>query len=454
MTNKQPAEGAGDRLEIRCVDTLVGLLRRRSEEIQDIEFVYDEAWMSDPQAFPVSTRMPLAQRVHEPDVVYRWFLNLLPEGRTLKTVGTILNIPEANVFALLEELGEDLPGALEVYRSANERPKRTPRYKRLTEAELAAAIRRLPEKPLLVGEEGIHMSLAGAQDKLPVVQYPDGGIGLALDGAPTTHILKPANKHFNNAVENEAFCLRLAAKVKLPAAECSIGRAEDLDYLLVKRYDREPHGRTLRRIHQEDFCQATGHIPSTKYETNPATMLRGPTLRDCFDILQTTQAGAFNAARFVDFVVFNVLCGNVDAHSKNYSLLLQLGGAIAMAPLYDIMNGDIYPDVTRNLAMKIAGENRGHHIHARHWNGMAEENKLSAAQVRRRVGELSQAVLDALPSVVDELNALKASPVYKQISDYVAGYCRSMLRNLATDVENEPDVEEGPEPVTRPPGFS
>jgi serine/threonine-protein kinase HipA len=101
-------------------------------------------------------------------------------------VGTILKIPEANVFALLEELGEDLPGALEVYRPIDQQPKRTPRYKRLTEAELAAAIRRLPEKPLLVGEEGIHMSLAGAQDKLPVVQYPDGGIGLALDGSPTT----------------------------------------------------------------------------------------------------------------------------------------------------------------------------------------------------------------------------------------------------------------------------
>jgi serine/threonine-protein kinase HipA len=449
-SNPKPGE-AGETLEVRYGSLLVGLLRRRSEEIQDIEFVYDEAWTKDPKAFAVSTRMPLAKRVHEPDVVYRWFLNLLPEGRTLKTVGTILKIPEANVFALLEELGEDLPGALEVYRPADQRPKRTPRYKRLSEAELAAAIRRLPEKPLLVGEEGIHMSLAGAQDKLPVVRYPDGGIGLALDGAPTTHILKPANKHFNNAVENEAFCLRLAAKVKLDVAECTIGKAEDLDYLLVKRYDRVPEGRSLRRLHQEDFCQAAGHIPSTKYEANPATRLRGPTLKDCFDVIRKTENGAANATRFLDFFVFNVLCGNVDAHSKNYSLLLLPGGGVSMAPLYDVMNGDIYPDVTRNLAMKIAGKNRGHYIHARHWDRMAEENQLSGAQVKRRVGELSQAVLDALPSVVDELNALKTSPVYQRISDCVAGYCRDMLRNLKSDVDDEP--EEDPEP-TRPPGFS
>jgi serine/threonine-protein kinase HipA len=125
-----------------------------------------------------------------------------------------------------------------------------------------------------------------------------------------------------------------------------------------------------------------------------------------------------------------------------------------MAPLYDVMNGDIYPDVTRNLAMKIAGKNRGHYIYARHWDRMAEENQLSGAQVKRRVGELSQAVLDALPSVVEELNALKKSPVYQQISDYVAGYCRDMLRNLKSDVEDEPEEDSEPEAGARPPGFS
>jgi serine/threonine-protein kinase HipA len=84
---------------------------------------------------------------------------------------------------------------------------------------------------------------------------------------------------------------------------------------------------------------------------------------------------------------------------------------------------------------------------------MAEENQISGTQVRRRVGELSQAVLDALPSVVDELNALKKSPVYQQISDCVAVNCRDMLRNLKSDVEDEP--EEDPEPQgARPPGFS
>ena len=444
---------AGDSLDVRYEDRLVGRIRRRTNAVQDIEFVYDDAWMSDPNGFPVSTRMPLARRLHDPDVVYTWFLNLLPEGRTLQTIGTILRIPETDIFALLKEMGEELPGALEISPPADERRKQNPRYRKLTEAELAETIRKLPEKPLLVGEEGIHMSLAGAQDKLPVVQYPDGAIGLALDGMPTTHILKPANKRFHSAVENEAFCLRLAAAVKLPVAECSIGKAEEFEYLLVKRYDRPVRSGRVRRIHQEDFCQAAGYIPHLKYEWNPQTKQPGPGLKACLDVLTSTGNAAANKIRFVDYMVFNVLTGNVDAHAKNYSLLLEAGGAVTMAPLYDVMNGEIYEGVTRNLEMKIAGKNRGRHIGARHWDRFAEENALSATQVKRRVAALSQAVLNALPGVVTEMNAAKTSPTYQQIEGYIASTCRSMLSNLKNDVEDEPAEDEREVPVQAP-GFS
>ncbi|MBB4363063.1 HipA-like protein [Bradyrhizobium sp. CIR18] len=57
--------------------------------------------MSDPNGIPVSTRMPLARRLHDPHVVYTWLLNLLPEVRTLQTIGAILRIAETDVFALL-----------------------------------------------------------------------------------------------------------------------------------------------------------------------------------------------------------------------------------------------------------------------------------------------------------------------------------------------------------------
>jgi serine/threonine-protein kinase HipA len=437
---------AGEKLGVWYADRLVGHLERKSASVLDIGFSYDAAWMAASDSFPVSIRMPLSVQHHEPAIVYPWLLNLLPEGRTLEMVGAILHVHEADVFAILQEMGGDVAGALEIRKLEDPASARKPRHRRLTEAELAEAIKRLPERPLLVGEDGIHMSVAGAQEKLPVVRYADGGIGLALDGAPSTHILKPRNSKFRAAVENEAFCLRLATAVKLPAAEASMHSAAGVDYLLVKRYDRIIENGTVRRLHQEDFCQATGFPPSLKYEWNAQIQRHGPGLKACLDALNLTSRAAANKIRFMDYMLFSVLCGNVDAHAKNYSLLIEGSADVTMAPLYDVMNGDIYENVTRNLAMRIAGKQRGGHIYARHWNQFAEDNGLSKTQVRRRVAELTAAVLKAVPGVVDELEKSNMpSPAYKEIAGYVTTYCRSMLSNLKNDPVEEDEADDKPD---------
>src|ERR1035438_3027598 len=70
---------------------------------------------------------------------------------------------------------------------------------------------------LLAGEEGIRLSLAGAQDKV-AVRMENGEVSLPLGGAPSTHILKPAVERFDGVVFNEALCMKLAAEAGLPAA--------------------------------------------------------------------------------------------------------------------------------------------------------------------------------------------------------------------------------------------
>ncbi len=67
----------------------------------------------------------------------------------------------------------------------------------------------LPRRPLLAGEDHIRLSLAGAQDKI-AVYVADEQISLPFEGAPSTHILKPAIGHFNGLVVNELLCMRLA----------------------------------------------------------------------------------------------------------------------------------------------------------------------------------------------------------------------------------------------------
>ena len=222
-------------------------------------------------------------------------------------------------------------------------------------------------------------------------------------------------------------------------------------YLLVERYDRVTDRRRVRRIHQEDLCQANGFPPYLKYEWNKDVAQPGPGLKHCMDALIQTSAAGLSKLRFLDMMLFNVLCGNVDAHAKNYSILIR-PGEVSMAPIYDVMNGDIYPGVTRNLAMKIAKKQRGAHIHGRHWDKFSEENGLSATAVRRRVAELSAATLKALPGVVKEMEAsdLKSS-VYTEIAEYVTYYCRQMISNLKTDPPPDDDeIEDYPSTPDEP----
>src|SRR5262249_16816154 len=112
----------------------------------------------------------------------------------------------------------------------------------------------------------IRLSLAGAQDKLPVLVV-DGRIALPLHGAPSSHILKPAIRRIADSVHNEGFCLALAKAVDLNAVAAEIRDAQGRPYLLVERYGRVrgPDNRP-RRVHQEDFCQALGVAPEYKYQ--------------------------------------------------------------------------------------------------------------------------------------------------------------------------------------------
>ena len=145
-----------------------------------------------------------------------------------------------------------------------------------------------------------------------------GQISIPLNGAPSTHILKPAIERFEGVVFNEAMCMRLARAIGLHAAKVEIGKVEGIDYLLVERYDRAwsrdlPEGlQCLKREHQEDFCQALGIVPENKYQNEG-----GPSLKQCFDLVrETSSTPVIDLQSLLDAVIFNLLIGNHDAHGK------------------------------------------------------------------------------------------------------------------------------------------
>lgn len=449
MNDETPPIAKGQILNVWRGTDHIGQLIREGEAIQQLSFIYSKDWLSTPGNFPLSITMPLSQDKYPSEIVYPWFHNLLPEGAALQTVANILKVVETDVFGALARIGHDVPGGIEI-RRPEERPDdqghfgaSPPEYRPLTEVELAETLRKLPERPMLVGVDGISMSMAGAQNKLPVARLKSGEIALALNNAPTTHIIKPQPKNLRAAVENEAFCMRLAAAIKLPAAKVEMGMAEDVSYILVERYDREMSNGDVRRIHQEDFCQTTGNLPFNKYEFNPHTHTHGPTLKTCLDSLEKTSSPGVNKVRFLDYLIFNIACGNVDAHAKNYSILLTAENKQRMTPIYDVMNGDIYPDVTRNLAMKIAGKNRGDYLFGRHWERMAKENDFSQTMVKRRVAATTEAILREIDGVTAKCNEERRSEAFAEIAGYIRSHCRNLQANI--DTEPKEGIEEEPE---------
>jgi serine/threonine-protein kinase HipA len=390
-------------------------------------FTYDGDWVGLRGAFPISTTMPLKAERIAPDVFLPWAANLLPENEQLRTVGQLLGMARGDVIGLLSAIGGDTAGALSIGQpgrtsSVQWRPAGTPQ-------DLERILEDLPNKPFLVGEEGVSMSLAGAQTKLAVAVDQDGRICIPMNGSPSTHILKPDSPRLPGGVHNEAFCLTLARRLGIPTASVTTGQAGSRTYLIANRYDRTNVGGRWRRLHQEDYCQALGVPPSAKYEANH-TGTAGPTLKDMFDVTRRCLP-ATDVVRLLDMVVLNVIACNTDAHAKNYAIMIRGSGA-SLAPMYDVMCGEVWRNVTSNFAQKIAGKSRGGDLDGRDWQQFARACGLNPRQVVDRVGVLAKSALaEAMPAAA-EVAAMPAGshPILAQAREAIERRSLALLAHL------------------------
>lgn len=352
---------------------------------------------------PISLTLPLSAADHGAEALVPWLMNLLPEGEPLRAMTRALGVARDDILGLIAETGRDLAGALTV--GAPRAGDASGAIAIADQTDLARIIEDLPARPFLVGEEGVSMSLAGAQEKLPLTRSADGGLAAPIDGAPSTLILKPDNPRLPGSVQNEALCMSLARLAGLPTAQVTTGVAGERTYLLVDRYDRQVvDGRVVRR-HQEDFCQALGRPPAAKYEHNRAGV-KGPSLAEMFALVRTHMT-AREITRLLDAVIFNVAIGNVDSHAKNYAILLGPGRP-GLAPLYDLMSGLAWDNITQHHAQDVGGQARGRHLYGRHWLGMAKACGLAGPATVRRVADVCGRVLKALPAAKAEVAAMPA----------------------------------------------
>lgn len=386
-----------DRLTVRYQGTVVGELTAPEGRLA---FEYSNAWRSDPKAFPLSPRLPLANEPQPPDEVTYFFANLLPEGPILDALSSLRRLPRSNLFRLLAEFGRECAGAFEITSPDDDGAGAGAHYLPYPPQQLAEDLDALRRNvPLLHLHGELRLSMAGAQNKIPV-HYIDGELFLPAAGAASTWILKPALEptQFPDSVANEAACMRLAKALGLDVPRVEILEAT-APVLLVERYDREMVDGEIRRTHQLDFCQLAGLLPAQKYQADG-----GPGFPDIFRLVdEHTRTPALERLKVVDWLVFNYLIGNADAHAKNLSIHFATGPA-RITPLYDLLSTIQWPGLSDRMAMKIGTEDRPDWVMSRHWKQLAEETGLNLRQLRRRALALADNAVNALPEVLDGLS--------------------------------------------------
>jgi serine/threonine-protein kinase HipA len=401
-------------LDVYLHEQLVGHLIQ--DEGGQMSFEYLESWLAQPEATALSQSLSLRKERFSAKECRGFFGGILPEEGKREIIARNLGISARNDYAMLEQIGGECAGAVTFLPAGQVLPKRDYHYRKLDAKDLAGILRELPKRPLLAGEKGIRLSLAGAQDKV-AVRIEGEEVSLPLGGAPSTHILKPAVERFAGVVFNEALCMTLAGHMNLPAAKVETRKVEDVEYLQVERYDRKhvtiDGAPDVDRLHQEDFCQAQNIVSELKYQKEG-----GPSFKHCFTLLRNVStAPVIDLANLLDAAIFNYLIGNNDAHGKNFSLRYP-DKEIRLAPLYDAISTIYYPELNSDMAMQIGREYSSDKVTPRDFEQLAGDAGLAKPLVRRRVPELATATIEAL----DKMN----------ITDKVSDEVRGLIRKRCT----------------------
>jgi serine/threonine-protein kinase HipA len=400
-----------------------------------LSFTYNDDWRTAENAYPLSLSMPLALAQHGDNKIDPFLWGLLPDNElVLGLWAQKFHVSARNAFSLIGAVGEDCAGAVQFVRAERLDQilgQEAPDVEWLDEAAVALRLRTLRQdhSAWRIPRDTGQFSLAGAQPKTALL-FDDGRWGVPSGRVPTTHILKPPTGEFDGHAENEHFCLELARALGLPAVNSEIKHFADEVAIVVERYDRLRTPDGLRRVHQEDICQALAVMPTHKYQNEG-----GPGITEIVGLLRTYSGSSIeDVDTFIDSVAFNWLIVGTDAHAKNYALLIAAGGRVRLAPLYDLASVLPYQNINierARLSMKLGGEYRFRNIQSRHWRKMAQEVRLDPDQVIARVNEFSGQVADHAADIARQMRKEGIDhPLIPRLSEALAtraADCRKIL---------------------------
>lgn len=388
---------------------------------------YAASWLASDKVRSLSLSLPItATRQVRGAAVTNWFDNLLPDDdRIRRRLARRFGTRDADVFALLEAIGRDCVGAVQLLPEGTE-PVGWDRVEvePLNERAVAALLAAVPSERAL-GFEGdddlFRLSIAGAQEKTALTRV--GTRWCRPHGAtPTTHIFKlplglvggSRRVDLSDSVENEWLCARILAGLGLPVAGTEMATFDGQKVLVVERFDRAwmQGSRWIARLPQEDFCQALGEPPARKYEKDG-----GPGMAACLALLAGSADAAGDRTTFLLAQFAFWLLGATDGHAKNWSLFLGKDDVYRMTPLYDVLS--VWPYLgegpgrfrarSAGLAMAVRSKNAHYALQAiqpRHWEALALKNggpatweamRALAARVEDVLARVGKAIPRAFP---------------------------------------------------------
>ena len=322
---------------------------------------------------PLSHSLPLRKQRFDNKECRGFFAGILPEESKREIIARNLGISPKNDFSMLERIGGECAGAVSILPIPGEPP--PPTYRQISELELENIFSERHGRRLTETQLESRQVMSGVQHKL-VLRKMNGVYSLPLMGAPGTELIKRSTGRYKDLAANELFCLRIFNALSLGSPSASvIGGSNGL--LDVMRYDRViGTSGNISRLHQEDFCQATGRIVARKYQRSG-----GPGLGDIAEVLRRFSVNpAEDIRRLIAAALANVCVGNMDAHAKNFSILYGDDGP-RLAPFYDIVSTEAYDRLDVELSMRFGHTNDPHSITREDFGRLARDLKVGTGAV-------------------------------------------------------------------------
>ncbi len=410
-----------DGLNVWNDQRLVGYLWRNTQG--QIGFRYDEEWLTQ-GGFAVSHTLPLRNEdfALEEGLAHRFFANLLPEGGVRDQVVRDLKIANTD-FDLLRAIGGECAGALSMLQ-VEYQPSTEYEYHTVSDDELTNFVLRRGQIYTWAINERPRLSLAGAQDKCPLLVENDT-YRLPRKESPSSHILKFELADYRHIPAYETFTTLLASAIGLPVVNIRLRSIAETYYALIERYDRHRNERgQITRLHQEDFCQALGFGHERKYQEDG-----GPSFADCYRLIQDVSSDPANDLQhLLRWQIFNVLAGNSDGHAKNLSLLYQPNGEIRLAPFYDLICTRAIERIDHHLAFSVGEERAPGIVSSKHWAGLAQRCGVRPQFLHNQVQVVADGLLQQLQSTRETFESLYGNyAALQRIEQIVTKQCRRTL---------------------------